>query len=69
MRAGSILCGLALLLAVAPLHAAKAVVTFVDGRTLDVESIAMEGDVATLVLQGGSELSVPASRIERYRAL
>ncbi len=67
MRYGSILCGLALLLAVTPPEGAKAVVTFVDGRSLDVESVSVEGDVATLVLDGGSELHVPAARIESYR--
>ncbi|NIM01354.1 MAG: transglycosylase SLT domain-containing protein [Acidobacteria bacterium] len=67
MRAGSILCGLVLLLAVAPIQGAEAVVTFVDGRTLHVASVSVNGDVATLVLQGGSELHVPATRVARYQ--
>ena len=67
MKLGWILCGLAILLAGTPFHAAESVVWFVDGRTLVVESIRIENDVATLVLDGGSHLMVPAARIERYR--
>ena len=60
------LCGFAILLATTALHGAEAVVWFVDGRTLVVESIELDGDVATLLFAGGSRLSVPAARIERF---
>lgn len=57
----------ALLLAFPPAPAAEAVVWFVDGRTLVVESIEISDDIARLQFDGGSEMMVPASRIERYQ--
>jgi soluble lytic murein transglycosylase-like protein len=68
MKVGWILGGLAILLVSPTPHAAEAVVWFVDGRTLVVESVELNDDIATLRLDGGSELLVPASRIERYHA-
>jgi len=67
MKLRWILCGFAILLASTAVHAAGAVVWFVDGRTLAVESLSFDGDVATLVLSAGSELMVPAARIERFQ--
>jgi soluble lytic murein transglycosylase-like protein len=67
MKPGWILCGFAILLANTAVQAAEAVVWFVDGRTLAVESLSFEGDVATLVFAEGSHLMVPAARIERFQ--
>ena len=61
-----ILYGFAILLAPTALHGAETVVWFVDGRTLVVESIVLDGEVATLRLAGGSQLMFPAARIERF---
>ena len=46
MKLRSILCGIAILLANTAVHAAGAVVWFVDGRTLAVESLSFDDDVA-----------------------
>ncbi len=62
-----ILYGFAILLAATALHGAETVVWFVDGRTLVVESIVLDGEVATLRLGGGSQLTLPAARIERFQ--
>lgn len=62
-----ILYGFAILLASSVLHGAETLVWFVDGRTLVVESIVLDGEIATLRLAGGSQLTFPAARIERYR--
>ena len=61
-----ILCGFAILLASSVLHGAETLVWFVDGRTLVVESIVLDGEIATLRLAGGSQMMFPAARIERY---
>jgi len=45
---------------------AATVVWFADGRTMTVESIRVEGDVATLQLRGGGSLAVPAGGIDRH---
>jgi len=66
MKLRWILGGLAILLVSPAPRAAEAVVWFVDGRTLVVESVEIDDEIATLRLDGGSELRVPASRIERY---
>jgi len=55
-----------LLLTATAAPAAESVVWFVDGRTLVVESIEVDGEVATIVLVGGSQMIVPAARIERH---
>ena len=68
MKLGWILGGLAFLLVSPAPRAAEAVVWFVDGRTLVVESVELNDDIATLRLDGGNELVVPAARIERYQA-
>jgi len=59
-------CGLALLLGATAIRA-ETVIWFVDGRTLAVESISFANDLATLTLEEGSQLLVPASRIERFQ--
>lgn len=51
------------LLAAAQVDAKLAV--FVDGRVLKVRDAALEGDRIRLVLPGGGELLVPATRIDR----
>lgn len=66
MKLRWVFCGFAILLAGTTLHAAEAVVWFVDGRTLVVESIELDDEFATLRLAGGSHLVVPAARIERF---
>jgi soluble lytic murein transglycosylase-like protein len=54
------------LLAVTATYAADSVVWFVDGRSLVVEAIHVEGEFATLRLAGAGQLIVPAARIERH---
>ena len=67
MKPRWILSGFAILFACTAVQAEEAVVWFVDGRTLVVESISLDEDVATLRLSGGSHLMVPAARIERFQ--
>jgi len=67
MKLERVLCACALLLVGQAAYAAGAVVWFADGRTLVVESVEFSDDIATLRLDGGSELMVPANRIERYQ--
>ncbi len=62
-----ILCGFAIVLASTALYGAEMVVWFVDGRTLVVESIEFDGEVATLRLAAGSQLMLPAARIEHFQ--
>jgi len=45
---------------------AESVVWFADGRTMTVESLRVEAGLATLELPGGSQLVVPAGRIDRH---
>jgi soluble lytic murein transglycosylase-like protein len=65
MKLRCILCGLVFLLGNVGVHA-ETVIWFVDGRTLSVESISFADDLATLTFEKGSQLLVPASRIERF---
>ncbi len=57
---------LALLSAVGSLSAAERV-EFVDGRSLIVESLHLEGDLFLLVLDSSSTIAVPADRIASVR--
>ncbi len=61
--ARSLAAALVVVLAATQAHAKLAV--FVDGRVLKVRDAAMEGDRIRLVLPGGGQLLVPATRIDR----
>ncbi len=43
------------------------VVRFVDGRYLEVESHAVEGNTLKLVVKPGGEIRMPVSRVEQIR--
>lgn len=68
MRLGIGIAALFSLVCAAPATAGQAV-TFRDGRTLAVEAVALEGTSLTLTLPGGSEMSLPVSRITAIEEL
>ena len=45
--------------------ASAEIVVFKNGRTMSVQSYAVNGDMATLVLRGGGEVTFPASVVEK----
>ena len=46
--------------------AASHVVLFTDGRTLRVDRIDRQDDLAVLTLEGGGSIAVPASRVANW---
>lgn len=46
------------------LSSASSIISFVDGRAMEVETVTIEDDVVIAVLEGGIEIMIPASRIE-----
>ena len=63
-RVSSFLLALSLLV---PTVQAGQVVLFSDGRSLEVQNIEFRGEVAVLLLEGGSRISTPALRVARVQ--
>ena len=52
-----------------PAVRAGQVVLFADGRSLEVENVEFRGEIAVLLLEGGSRISTPAMRISRVQEI
>ena len=52
-----------------PAVQAGQVVLFSDGRSLEVEGVKYQGEIAVLLLEGGNQISTPAIRIDRVQEI